>query len=132
MRKTGVALLGTGFIGEIHAESYRRFVPDAEVVSVYSRSPERAEAFARAHGIARWFDDIDRAIAESACDVVDVCLPNDLHASTVIAAARAGKHVIVEKALCLTLAEADEMIRVCREQRRKLMYAEELCFAPKY
>lgn len=50
MSRTGIALLGTGFIAGIHAESYRRFVPDAEVVAVYSRSPERAQAFAREKG----------------------------------------------------------------------------------
>jgi predicted dehydrogenase len=132
MSRTAVTLLGTGFIAEIHAESYRRFVPEAEVVSVYSRSPERAEAFARTHGIARSFSNVDQAITESGCEVVDICLPNDLHARTTIAAARAGKHVIVEKALCLTLEEADEMLAACRAANRKLMYAEELCFAPKY
>jgi len=132
MSRTRVALLGTGFIAGIHAESYRRFVPDAELVSVYSRSPERAEAFARAHGIARWFTDLDRAITEPACDVVDICLPNDLHARATIASANAGRHVILEKALCLTLEEADAMIAACRAAGRKLMYAEELCFAPKY
>ncbi|MEP6918763.1 MAG: Gfo/Idh/MocA family oxidoreductase [Acidobacteriota bacterium] len=132
MRKTRVALLGTGFIAEIHAESYHRFVPDAEIVAVASRSPERGEAFARRHGIARWFGTIEQAIAQCDCDVVDVCLPTDLHARATIAAARAGKHVIVEKALCLTLEEADEMIAVCQAHDRKLMYAEELCFAPKY
>jgi predicted dehydrogenase len=130
--KTAVSLLGAGFIAEIHAESFRRFVPDAHVVSVYSRSAARAEAFARAHRIPRWFSDLDRAIAEADCDVVDICLPNDLHARTAIKAANAGKHVIVEKALCLTLEEADEMIAACRAQKRKLLYAEELCFAPKY
>jgi myo-inositol 2-dehydrogenase/D-chiro-inositol 1-dehydrogenase len=127
-----VALLGTGFIAEIHLESYHRFVPDAEVVAVYSRSAERGQAIARAHGIPRSFTSLDEAIAQSGCEVVDVCLPNDLHARAVITAARAGKHVIIEKPLCLTLDEADEMIAVCRESGRKLMYAEELCFAPKY
>jgi myo-inositol 2-dehydrogenase/D-chiro-inositol 1-dehydrogenase len=130
--KTTVALLGTGFIAEIHAESYRRFVPDAEIVSVYSRTPERAQAFAQAHGIPRWFSDLDRAIAESDCEVVDICLPNDLHARATIASANAGRHVIVEKALCLTLDDADAMVAACRANHRKLMYAEELCFAPKY
>jgi Predicted dehydrogenases and related proteins len=132
MSTTRVALLGTGFIADIHAESYHRFVPDAEVVAVCSRSAERANAFADRHGVARWFTDLDEAIAQSGCEVVDVCLPNGLHARATIAAARAGKHVIVEKALCLTLEEADEMIAVCRANDRKLMYAEELCFAPKY
>src|SRR5215210_6231132 len=132
MSRTKVALLGTGFIAEIHAESYHRFVPDAEVVAVFSQSGARAEAFARKHGIARWFTDIEKAVAESGCDVVDVCIPPDVHRRATIAAATAGKHVIVEKALCLTLEEADEMIAVCRANGRKLMYAEELCFAPKY
>ena len=63
---------------------------------------------------------------------MDICLPNDLHARVTIAAAKAGKHVIIEKPLCLTLEEADEMIATCKAHNRKLMYAEELCFAPKY
>ena len=49
-----------------------------------------------------------------------------------MAAARAGKHVVIEKPLSVTLEEADEMIAACRQHGRKLMYAEELCFAPKY
>ena len=64
--------------------------------------------------------------------MVDVCLPNFLHHRAVTAAAKAGKHVIVEKPLCLTLEEADEMIAAMRAAGRQLMYAEELCFAPKY
>ncbi len=130
--KTRVALLGAGFISEIHLESYRRFVPNAEVVAVYSHSAERAKVFAEKHNVPAWYDDITRAINESACAIVDVCLPNFRHAPVVIEAARAGKHVIVEKPLAITLGEADEMIAVCKEHGRKLMYAEELCFAPKY
>lgn len=132
MTKTKVALLGAGFIADIHVESYHRFVPEAEVVAVFTRKPERAEAFARKHQIARWFSDLDAAISESDCDVVDVCLPNFLHHRAVVAAARAGKHIIIEKPLAMNLEEADEMIAVCRAANRKLMYAEELCFAPKY
>lgn len=132
MIRTKVALLGAGFIAGIHAESYRRFVPEAEVVAVYTRDPARAEAFARRHGIPRWFDDLEAVIRDSGCDVVDVGLPNHLHHRAVLAAAAAGKDVIIEKPLCLTLEEADEMIRAMRAAGRKLMYAEELCFAPKY
>ncbi len=60
------------------------------------------------------------------------CLPNNLHAQVTLAAAAAGKHVICEKPLCVTLEEADQMIDACARANRKLMYAEELCFAPKY
>jgi myo-inositol 2-dehydrogenase / D-chiro-inositol 1-dehydrogenase len=132
MTTTRVSLIGAGFIADIHAESYRRFVPGAEVVCVYSRSEERARAFARRHAIEHWSADLDHAVTQLECDVVDICLPNHLHARTVIAAASAGRHVIIEKPLCLTLEEADEMIAACKTHDRKLMYAEELCFAPKY
>jgi predicted dehydrogenase len=132
MSTTKVCLLGAGFIADIHVESYHRFVPDAEVAAVYTRDAKKAAAFAKKHGVARAFADLDRAIAESGCDVVDVCLPNFLHHRAVLAAARAGKHVIIEKPLCLTLEEADEMIAACERAGVKLMYAEELCFAPKY
>lgn len=132
MSRTRIALIGAGFIADIHAESYHRFVPDAEVVAVCSKSADRARVFAARHGIPRWFVDAEEAIARSECEVVDICVPNHLHAATALAAAAAGKHVIVEKPLCLTLDEADAMIAACRDRALKLMYAEELCFAPKY
>jgi len=132
MAKTKVALLGSGFIADIHVESFHRFVPDAEIVAVYTRQPQRAEAFAKKHGVGRWFSDLEQAITQSGCDVVDICLPNFLHAQAVKIAAAAGKHVIIEKPLCMTLEEADQMIAACKTANRKLMYAEELCFAPKY
>src|SRR6266496_3890970 len=72
MSKTKVALLGAGFIADIHIESYHRFVPDAEVVAVFTRTPDRAQSFATRHRIRQWFSDLDKAIADSGCDVVDV------------------------------------------------------------
>lgn len=132
MSQTKVALLGAGFIADLHAESYHRFVPEAEVVAVYTRDVRKAEAFARKHTIPQWFDDLEQTITASGCDVVDVGLPNGLHHRAVLAAAQAGKHVIIEKPLAMNLEEADEMIAACQTAGRKLMYAEELCFAPKY
>jgi len=132
MNRTKVAILGAGFITDIHMESYHRFIPEAEVVAVYARNPDKAKTFAEKYQIPQWFDDIDKLIAESGCEVVDICLPNYLHAQATIKAANAGKHIIIEKPLAVTLEEADEMIAVCKANNVKLMYAEELCFAPKY
>jgi predicted dehydrogenase len=132
MSKTKVVILGAGFIADIHLESYHRFVPDAEVVGVFTRNGAKAETFARKHHLPRWWSDLEAAISESSCDVVDVCLPNFLHHRAVLAAARAGKHVILEKPISVTLSEADEMVAAMKQVGRKLMYAEELCFAPKY
>jgi predicted dehydrogenase len=132
VQKVKVVILGAGFISDIHLESYHRFVPEAEVVAVYTRDLAKAEAFAKKYGIPQWYDDMDAIIQQSGCDVVDICLPNFLHATATIKAAKAGKHVIIEKPLSVTLEEADQMIAACQVARVKLMYAEELCFAPKY
>lgn len=132
MKRTKVAILGAGFITDIHMESYHRFIPEAEVVAVYARNKEKAAAFASKYHIPKYYDDITQLLETSGCEVVDICLPNYLHADAAIKAAQAGKHVIVEKPIAVTLEEADAMIEACRQANVKLMYAEELCFAPKY
>ncbi len=132
MKKIKVAIIGAGFISDIHMESYHRFVPEADVVAIYTRSAEKAKAFAEKHAIPAWFNDLDELINKSGCDVVDICLPNFLHFEATMKAAAAGKHIIIEKPLAVTLEEADEMIAACSKAGVKFMYAEELCFAPKY
>ena len=132
MQKVKVAILGAGFITDIHLESYHRFVPNAEVIAIYARDKKKAKAMAEKHHIPAWYDDMDKIITESGCDVVDICIPNFLHAEATLKAAAAGKHIIIEKPLAVTLEEADEMIAACKKANVKLMYAEELCFAPKY
>jgi myo-inositol 2-dehydrogenase/D-chiro-inositol 1-dehydrogenase len=132
MSRTKVAILGAGFISDIHLESYHRFIPEAEVVAVYARNISKAEAFAHKFAIPAWYDSLDAIINESGCEVVDICLPNFLHYEATLKAAAAGKHIIIEKPLAVTLEEADEMIAACDKAGVKLMYAEELCFAPKY
>src|SRR5262249_58679775 len=106
--------------------------PDAEVVAVASRTPGKAKRFAQHHGIANAFEDYRALLAVKEIDLVTVAIPNDLHAEATLAAARAGKHIICEKPLCRTLEEADRMIDACKKAGVLLMYAEELCFAPKY
>jgi len=131
MRDVGVGIIGSGFIAEIHAESLRR-VPGARIAAVASPNEGRVRAFAQRHDVERWFTDYRSLLEAPGVDVVTLCLPNDLHSRAAVDAAAAGKHVICEKPLCVTLEEADRMIAACREAGVKLMYAEELCFTPKY
>ena len=63
-----VFLIGAGFIADIHAESYHRFVPDAEIVGVYSRRDDRARAFADKHHIPRWSTNLDESLARDDYD----------------------------------------------------------------
>src|SRR5438046_10308130 len=108
MQKMKVAILGAGFITDIHMESYHRFVPEADVVAVYARKSEKAKSFAEKYKIPKWYNDLDKVINDSGCEVVDICLPNYLHAEATLKAAAAGKHINIEKPLAVTLEEADD------------------------
>ena len=129
MKKVRVGLIGSQFISSIHVEALRR-VAGAEVAAV--ASPQHGREFAEKHAIPRSFSDYREMLAMPDLDMVVLGLPNDLHCQATLDAAAAGKHVVCEKPLALNLAEADRMIEACRRAGVKLMYAEELCFAPKY
>src|SRR5438034_4360000 len=86
-----------------------------EVVAVVSSSADRARSFAEGLGIARWHDSIEPALADSEVDAVYVSTTNELHAAATIAAAHAGRHVLCEKPLATTLADAYAMATACRE-----------------
>jgi predicted dehydrogenase len=130
-RSIRVGIVGSQFIASIHAESVRK-CPIGELAMVASPTSANAEAFARRFGIPRWSTDPLALIRSHDVDLVILASPNDTHAPLTLAAAEAGKHVVCEKPLCLNLDEADRMLDACRRADVKLMYAEELCFAPKY
>jgi len=129
--KVGVGLIGSQFISTIHAESLHS-VPDARIVGVMSPTAGHARDFAAKYHIPHQFTALEPLLARDDIDLVIVGAPNDLHCDITVQAAQAGKHVICEKPLCMNLDEADRMIAACRQANVKLMYAEELCFAPKY
>jgi predicted dehydrogenase len=131
MDKVRVGIVGSGFVAELHAEALK-LVPNAEVVAVASPTPGHAEAFAARHHIGRHFTSHQDLLRDGGVDLLSIACPNDLHAQVAIAAAEAGVHVVCEKPLCLTLQDADAMIAACQQAGVKLMYAEELLFAPKY
>lgn len=131
MKPVRVGLVGSQFVATIHAEALKR-VPGAELFAVVSPTGNHAEQFARKHGVRHHFRDYRKFLETAELDVVVLGCPNDLHCEFTELAAAAGKHVVCEKPLCLNLAEADRMIAACRKANVKLMYAEELCFTPKY
>lgn len=132
MNKVKLGIIGSRFQADCIAHSVRMMPEEAEVAAVASPSPGNAENFAARHGIPKWFTDYRQMLADPAIEMVSITAPNRLHAEMTIAAARAGKHVVCEKPLCVTLEEADAMIEACAKAGVLLMYAEELFFAPKY
>jgi len=88
--------------------------PDGHVTAIMSRSPERAQSFAATNGIARSYHRVRDIIQDPDVDVIYICTTNERHKEETIAAARAGKHVLCEKPLALSLADAKDMVSACR------------------
>ena len=98
MRTVSVGFIGAGFSAHLHVEGLKKvFGVTVRFAGVTATRRERAEEFAKAHGVAEIFATWQELIASPAIDVVCICVPNGLHAEIAIAAANAGKHVICEK-----------------------------------
>lgn len=107
MKKLGVAIIGCGDMGGKHAASWSAR-SDARVVAVCDHSPDRAAQMAAPYGASpcnHWHD----AISLDGVDAVSICVPTCDHRDIAVAAAKAGRHVLCEKPMALTLAQADEM-----------------------
>ena len=93
---------------------------DNSLVAVYSRDRGRADEFAGRHGADAAYDDLDALMDDSRVDAVFICSPNSLHSAQAQRAAAAGKHVLSEKPMATTLADAVAMVRACRGAGVKL------------
>jgi 1,5-anhydro-D-fructose reductase (1,5-anhydro-D-mannitol-forming) len=86
-----------------------------EIVSVMSTSAERGAAYARDHGIAKSVTDVDELVNDPDVQAVYISTTNELHRDQVLAAARAGKHMLCEKPLALSLDDAHAMVKAARD-----------------
>lgn len=97
MARIRVGLVGCGFVSELHMYAFRRvYGVDVEVAAVAARG-DHVVAFADRHNIPRVYRSFPELIADRELDVIDICTPPNLHAEMIVAAMRAGKHVICEK-----------------------------------
>jgi predicted dehydrogenase len=130
--KVKIGIVGSRFQADCIAASVKAMPEEAEVVAVASPTLGNAEGFARRHGIPRFHADYREMLSNPAIEMISITAPNCVHARIAIEAAQAGKHVVCEKPLCVTLEEADAMIDACAKAGVLLLYGEELFFAPKY
>jgi UDP-N-acetyl-2-amino-2-deoxyglucuronate dehydrogenase len=113
-------LLGCGRIAKRHSELLGGgHIDRAGLVAVCDPIRARADAIASKFGVPAYYD-IDDFLARQDIDAVAVLTPSGMHAQHVIACAKAGKHVVVEKPMALRLQDADDMIRACDEAGVKL------------
>ena len=115
MSKIKTAVIGAGFMGRVHTEGIRR-LGNVEVVAVAAITADEAATFGKVMGIDKTTGDYREILADPSIQAVHVCTPNALHYKISMDAMRAGKHVLCEKPLALSAAEAKEMAALAREK----------------
>jgi UDP-N-acetyl-2-amino-2-deoxyglucuronate dehydrogenase len=116
--KLGFGVIGCGRIAPKHTESIMA-IPEAELIAVCDIIPEKAQVFARKYQAEPYLD-YHELLKRKDIDIVTIATPSGSHAEIGIAAAKAGKHILVEKPMSMTLKEADLLIKTCRECGVKL------------
>jgi len=127
MQNVRVALVGAGFMGRMHGEVYGA-LEGVDLVHVIDKDLARAAGVAAPHGASTstTLDDLPEV------DVIDICLPTDLHAQFAVKALESGHHVVSEKPMAISLAEADQMIAAAEAAGKRLMVAHCIRFWPEY
>jgi predicted dehydrogenase len=139
-----IGIVGIGFMGMIHYLAARK-LKGAKVRAICSRDPTKLAGDWRSIrgnfgppgtkmdlSRIKKYPTLDELLADPEIDLIDVCNPTHLHPATAQAALRAGKHVLVEKAIALTAADADAMLKVAESAGKLLMVAHVLPFVPEF
>ena len=113
-----IGLVGFGSMGHTHAYAVHNlpyyYAPlpfSAQIVGLCTTDPARAAKHAEQYALGRAYSSVEEMINDPNIDIIDVCTPNELHFDTVMAALRAGKHVLCEKPLCVTTEQAVEIAK---------------------
>jgi predicted dehydrogenase len=123
-----VGIVGLGWAAGAHVETFKH-VQGAQVTAVCSRRKHDPAELEKKYGVAfQVYNDYDRMLADTTIDIVDICSPPPLHAKQAIAAARAGKHVLLEKPISLSWADA----KAVRDALKKAKVQGCVCFELRY
>ena len=133
-KKLGVALVGMGYYAEHKLATALQETGNCYLASIVTGSPEKAEKFKAKYNLPEKniynYENFDRIIDNKDVDIVYVVLPNSMHAEYVIRAAKAGKHVITEKPMAVSVKECQAMIDACKKAGVKLSVGYRLHFEP--
>jgi len=114
-----IGLIGSGMVGKVHLDALVEH-PAVSAISLAEADPARAADMQKLFRLKSVYSDYRQLLDADGIDVVDICLPHDLHFPAVVQALQAGKHVILEKPISNTLAEADEMIAAAETAKKRL------------
>lgn len=130
MESVRVAVLGAGFMGSTHARAYHK-LDNVDVARMYATSARRAEPLAAELGTT-WTDDLTSILDDASIDAVDISLPTPEHRAAIEAALAAGKHVLLEKPLSISMEDTEAIVAASRASDRVVMIAHVLRFWPEY
>lgn len=116
MKKIRAAIVGTGFMGKVHAENVRR-LGNVEIAAVVGSRPERAAQFAETMGIPFSTADLAEVLAKPEIDVVHICTPNVDHFPMSMASVEAGKATLCEKPMCMTADEGRKLVEAAKSRK---------------
>ncbi|MEM7044262.1 MAG: Gfo/Idh/MocA family oxidoreductase [Pseudomonadota bacterium] len=127
----GIGIVGTGRIADLHAIEYRQN-PDAKITALCDQDVSLAKGRAKAWDAEDAFitDDIDALLARNDVDLVEILLPHHLHLWGALKSIEAGKIVSLQKPMCVSLAEADQLVAAAESADRPLRIFENFLFHP--
>jgi len=125
-----IGVIGLGAQGKLHLNKYACLPDHVEIVAVSDVVSSVAEEMARKYNAKAWYTDYNKLLERPDIDAVSICVPNYLHAEVAIASAEAGKHMLLEKPMAVSLEEADRIIKAAEKAEVKLMLGYNHVFNP--
>ncbi len=134
MAKLKVLVIGAAFSADLHADGYSRILDKVDIVGICDKNMNSIKSLAERYGFEGYtaYDDIDTALNECECDLVDICLPNFMHHDVAIKAMNKGHNIICEKPLATTVEDAQDMVDTASRLGKHIYYAEDWLFAPAF
>lgn len=124
--KFGIGIIGCGEISAAHNRAYKELAAHCRLVALADVNETAARRRAQEFGVESVYADYHDLLADGRVDIVAICTPHSLHAPMTVAAARAGKHVLVEKPMCMNVGEVQEMVYAARANGVKLTMSTEV------
>ena len=123
MKEVRWGIIGCGDVTEVKSGPAFNKVENSKLIAVMRRDAEKAEDYAKRHGVSKWYDNADELINDPEINAVYIATPPSSHAEYTIKAAKAKKHVYVEKPIAANYDECLEMVKVCKKEGVKLFVA---------
>lgn len=125
-----VGIVGAGFMGDTHAMVYK-LLSQVELVAVADIEADKRQQRVQKYG-GQAYENLKQMLQDDTIDIIDICLPTYLHRESVLLAAKAGKHILCEKPIALTLDDAAAMVAATEKAGVKFMVAQVIRFWPEY